>query len=56
MSVEHIKEEFGENYFDLAFVDADKRAYMGYYEQLLPMMKKGGLIIVSVTCCGTDDR
>ena len=30
VSVEHIKEEFGENYFDLAFVDADKRAYMGY--------------------------
>jgi|TARA_B110000483_G_scaffold24146_1_gene28382 predicted O-methyltransferase YrrM len=46
VSVEHIKEEFGENYFDLAFVDADKRAYMGYYEQLLPMMKKGGLIII----------
>jgi predicted O-methyltransferase YrrM len=46
VSVEHIKEEFGDNYFDLAFVDADKRAYMGYYEQLLPMMKKGGLIII----------
>ena len=46
VSVERIKDEFGANYFDLAFVDADKRAYMGYYEQLLPMMKKGGLIII----------
>ena len=45
-SVEHMREEFGDNYFDLAFVDADKRAYLEYYEQLLPMMKKGGLIII----------
>jgi caffeoyl-CoA O-methyltransferase len=31
--------------WDLVFIDADKRGYMAYYEQVLPNMKKGGLII-----------
>jgi predicted O-methyltransferase YrrM len=46
VSVEKIKEEFGDGYLDLCFIDADKRAYMGYYEQVLPMMRRGGLIII----------
>lgn len=31
--------------FDLAFIDADKPNYIHYYEQLLPKMKTGGLIV-----------
>ncbi len=31
--------------FDMAFIDADKKGYLYYYETLLPMMRPGGLII-----------
>lgn len=31
--------------FDLAFIDASKREYPEYYKQILPKIKKGGLII-----------
>jgi caffeoyl-CoA O-methyltransferase len=31
---------------DLAFIDADKLAYMGYYEAILPKMRKGGCIVI----------
>ncbi|KAL6773954.1 hypothetical protein ACKKBG_A23200 [Auxenochlorella protothecoides x Auxenochlorella symbiontica] len=30
--------------YDFAFVDADKRGYMGYYEQLLQLVRPGGVI------------
>ncbi len=30
---------------DLAFIDADKTGYADYYEQLLPRMRVGGLIV-----------
>ncbi len=32
--------------FDLAFIDADKPAYVDYYEELLVRMRPGGLILV----------
>jgi caffeoyl-CoA O-methyltransferase len=32
--------------FDLAFIDADKTEYPAYYEELLPRMRTGGLILV----------
>ena len=35
--------------WDLAFVDADKRQYIDYYEMLLPRMKKGGFILADNT-------
>lgn len=34
---------------DLAFIDADKTGYAGYYEQLLPRMRPGGLIVADNT-------
>ncbi|MFZ6023629.1 MAG: O-methyltransferase [Bacteroidota bacterium] len=34
-----------EHNWDLVFIDADKTGYIGYYEQLVPCLNKGGLII-----------
>ena len=31
---------------DLLFIDAAKREYLAYYENLLPKMRSGGLIVV----------
>src|SRR5262245_33987017 len=31
--------------FDLAFVDADKEGYRGYYEEILPRLRPNGLIL-----------
>jgi len=39
----------GENQFDFAFIDADKTGYLGYYEQLLTLMRPGGLIVADNT-------
>jgi len=35
--------------FDLAFIDADKPAYAGYYEQCLTLVRQGGLILLDNT-------
>ena len=35
----------GPGSFDMAFIDADKRAYWTYFEQLLELVRPGGLII-----------
>ena len=39
-----IKEEFGENYFDFIFLDADKESYIEYFDLCLPLVRKGGII------------
>jgi caffeoyl-CoA O-methyltransferase len=31
--------------WDLVFIDADKTGYQQYYEQVLPQVRKGGVII-----------
>lgn len=31
--------------FDLVFIDADKENYINYFEMIVPMMSKGGLIL-----------
>ena len=35
--------------WDFAYIDADKRQYVEYYEMLLPRMRKGGLIVADNT-------
>jgi caffeoyl-CoA O-methyltransferase len=40
--------------FDLAFIDADKPGYPDYYEELLPRMRTGGLILVDNVLLGGD--
>jgi caffeoyl-CoA O-methyltransferase len=32
--------------FDLAFIDADKTGYAGYLEEILPRLRRGGVILV----------
>ena len=35
--------------FDLAFIDADKGGYAAYYDELLPRVRPGGLLLVDNT-------
>ena len=35
--------------WDLAFIDADKREYVQYYEMILPRLRKGGYILADNT-------
>ena len=35
--------------WDFAFIDADKREYVAYYEMLLPLMRPGGFIVADNT-------
>ena len=35
--------------WDFAFIDADKREYVAYYEMLLPLMSPGGFIVADNT-------
>lgn len=40
--------------FDLAFIDADKGGYAGYYEQCLKLIRPGGLIVIDNVLRGGD--
>jgi caffeoyl-CoA O-methyltransferase len=35
--------------FDLAFIDADKGGYLGYWREVVPRIRPGGLIMVDNT-------
>lgn len=41
--------EFDNEYFDLIFMDADKRQYPEYYEEALRLIRKGGYIFADNT-------
>jgi caffeoyl-CoA O-methyltransferase len=36
----------GEPGIDIAFIDADKSGYPGYYEQIVPRLRPGGLVVL----------
>ncbi|QKW24074.1 class I SAM-dependent methyltransferase [Kitasatospora sp. NA04385] len=38
-----------EPHLDLAFIDADKPGYIGYWEELVPRLRPGGLLLVDNT-------
>jgi predicted O-methyltransferase YrrM len=38
--------------FDLAFVDADKTGYLAYYEEIVPRLRQGGLLLADNTLQG----
>ncbi|MBY8877803.1 O-methyltransferase [Actinacidiphila acidipaludis] len=38
-----------EPWIDLAFLDADKGGYLGYWEELVPRLRPGGLLVVDNT-------
>jgi predicted O-methyltransferase YrrM len=40
---------FDDDFFDLAFIDADKRLYWEHYELILPKLRKGGFILADNT-------
>lgn len=35
--------------FDLAFIDADKEGYIGYWDEIVPRIRQGGVILVDNT-------
>ena len=39
-------ETFKINYFDFAFIDADKINYLDYYKMIITLIKKGGIVVL----------
>ncbi len=44
-----ILSRFGDESFDMGFIDAGKKEYWEYYEATLPKIRKGGIILVDNT-------
>lgn len=40
---------FEDNFFDMVFIDADKRLYWDYFEKVLPKVKSGGFLLADNT-------
>ncbi|MFW6690192.1 O-methyltransferase [Streptomyces sp. MAR4 CNX-425] len=45
-ALESLRAMPAEPHIDLAYLDADKQGYIGYWEELVPRMRQGGLIVV----------
>jgi O-methyltransferase len=41
-----LSKELPRGYFDLAFIDADKKNYLNYYQLVFPLVRQGGVIIL----------
>jgi caffeoyl-CoA O-methyltransferase len=48
-AAERLKELPDEPHLDLAFIDADKEGYPAYWNELVPRIRRGGLILVDNT-------
>lgn len=44
-----VMKQFPDGYFDMAFIDADKRAYADYYREIRRLVRKGGYILADNT-------
>ena len=44
--LQELLQQEGENSFDMAFIDADKRGYLTYFDLCLQLVRPGGLIAV----------
>ncbi|WP_285757020.1 O-methyltransferase [Nocardiopsis ansamitocini] len=45
-ALETLRALAGQPQFDLAFIDADKEGYIGYWEELVPRIRPGGALLV----------
>ncbi len=48
-ALDTLRELPGDAVFDLAFVDADKTGYPAYYEELVPRLRVGGILLADNT-------
>ncbi len=44
-----LMDNYADNYFDLIFIDANKRDYVSYYNVAIDKLRKGGVILVDNT-------
>ena len=45
-TLDDLIKEGTEDHFDMAFIDANKKDYDGYYERVLTLIRPGGLIVI----------
>ena len=45
-SLDRLIEEDGEDHYDLAYIDADKKTYPQYFERALSLVRPGGLLLI----------
>jgi caffeoyl-CoA O-methyltransferase len=49
---DRVEIRIGPELFDLAFIDADKESYPDYYEEVLPRMRTGGVVLIDNVLAG----